>query len=75
VFPPRPSVVRPAATEGRSLGAGKRRGSPANRRSEMRGSLSGPAESALAGLIGEVERLRSQVEQVTATAAFQQRTH
>ncbi|KAL1969166.1 hypothetical protein VTN77DRAFT_420 [Rasamsonia byssochlamydoides] len=75
IFPPRHTPLHPIAGDALSLAAGKRRGSPAERRSEARGSGSAPAASGLAGVIDEVERLRSQIEQVAATVAFQQRSH
>ncbi|KAL1987458.1 hypothetical protein VTN96DRAFT_3840 [Rasamsonia emersonii] len=74
-FPPRHTPLHPTANDAPSLAAGKRRGSPAERRSEARGSGSAPAGSGLADVIDEVERLRGQIEQVAATVAFQQRNH
>lgn len=75
MIPSRARALHPAVREARSLGSSRRRGSPVERRSETRGSASGPAESALTNLIDEVDRLRRQVDQITATAAFEQRTN
>jgi hypothetical protein len=76
LIPSRATALHPAVREARSLGSSRRRGSsPVERRSETRGSASGPAESALTNLIDEVDRLRRQVDQITATAAFEQRTN
>lgn len=74
-FPPRHTPLHPTASDAPSLAAGKKRGSPAERRSEACGSGSAPAGSGLADVIDEVERLRGQIEQVAATVAFQQRHH